>query len=122
MVKLLAAALLIISWQASSSGSEHCEKNWACYSVKESKDTVEFWVINNKAQPFTATIGVETENLKSANSTRNYHDATAVIQRFERKLLLKLFKNVCIRVFTTLLTFLIGRQEITKLFMMTLST
>jgi murein DD-endopeptidase MepM/ murein hydrolase activator NlpD len=93
MVKLLAAALLIISWQASSSGSEHCEKNWACYSVKESKDTVEFWVINNKAQPFTATIGVETENLKSANSTRNYHDATAVIQRFERKLLLKLFKK-----------------------------
>lgn len=93
MTKSLAVMFLLLCGQASGSVSERCEKNWACYSVEESKDSVEFWVSNKKELPFTATIGVRTKNLKSAISTRNYHDATAVLQRFERKLLLKLFKK-----------------------------
>jgi murein DD-endopeptidase MepM/ murein hydrolase activator NlpD len=93
MTKSLAALTFIVSWQASAAVSEQCEKGWACYSVKESKDTVEFWVLNKKELPFTATIGVETENLQSENSNGNYHDATSVIQRYERKLLLKLYRK-----------------------------
>lgn len=99
MTKSLAALILIISWQASGAVFERCEKSWACYLVKESKGTVEFWVFNKKELPFTATIGVETENLQSEDSTKNYHESTAVIQRFERKLLLKLFKKSSYRGF-----------------------
>lgn len=86
---LLALSLLVCLQAAATS----CKQQWACYSVNESDNAVEFWVSNLKAFPFSATIGVETTNLRSKYANKDYYETTTVIEGNQRKLLLSLSKK-----------------------------
>ena len=83
----MALLLCLVSTTASA---DYCLEQWACVEIVEREDEVEFWIVNNKPYPFTATLTVSTVNLGKPGRKQNKFQKTLVLHNSQRKMALRL--------------------------------
>lgn len=79
--KLFCIPILTLGWLSYSSVSfaGYCFEQWACVETVELDDKVEFWVVNKKPFPFTASLKVRGYNLATKRRQHSELHKTLVL-------------------------------------------
>lgn len=90
MFRILFLCSTLFACFTSFSAQAYCIEGWACINAIKNANGVEFWASNKKAYTITATIDVDTRNLKSSSGSGRNHQNTMVLKGFEEKRILTL--------------------------------
>ena len=69
----------------------YCLEDWACWEVKQVDGRYEFWVKNQQPFPFTSTLDVKANNLRSSTTEKKRFSKTSVLAGHSAQLVLTLY-------------------------------